>query len=65
MQRYCICGTKIPPYKRLCDTCYDKYGGRKALEIPWIREHVSSMQSELNHDRRHQHLSLEDERCLQ
>ena len=61
MRRLCVCGRYIGWKQSLCKTCLSKYG-RKSIAWPdWLDRWVSSMQKEIDHDRRHDDLELYDE----
>lgn len=61
MQRRCICGKQIKPRWALCPDCLKLYGPDRSKWPDWVKSSVKSIQKELNQERRHLELSLDDE----
>jgi hypothetical protein len=56
----CVCGADIPLNRSLCADCLQRYG-RRASEWPdWVRWLVRDRQRELDADRYHDELALDD-----
>lgn len=52
MTRLCVCGVPINDSCSLCHTCYEIYGGRRALWPDWLVEWMRSYDRELSYDKK-------------
>jgi len=59
MQRFCPCGKPIKPTWTLCQDCLSQYGKDRDKWPQWLREWLQSYQSELDQERRHNHLQID------
>lgn len=59
--RRCLCCDKNPTtgYHPLCQDCYRKYGDKKDWE-PWLKFLVADKRREMDYDRRHPTVPIND-----
>ena len=62
MNRHCVCGKQITITSRLCNECLEKYGTDPDKWDCWIKYLVSDEQKEINRERRHKELFVDDEK---
>lgn len=62
MVRHCVCGKVITLNSSLCNDCLKEHGSDPEKWAEWVRFLVSDEQKEIDRQRRHPELSLNDER---